>query len=47
MIILKNALFALLGVLLFAACDNDDEQPMPAESAMFTLTIENTLEQEK
>ncbi|MCB0560644.1 MAG: spondin domain-containing protein [Lewinellaceae bacterium] len=41
--ILKNAIFALSAVLFFSACNNDDEAPTPAESATFTVTIENTL----
>ena len=43
MITLKKFLFALLMVVVLASCDNEDDTPTPANSATFTITIENLL----
>lgn len=39
----KSLLFALMAVFVLSACNNDDDEPTPSESANFTVTVENIL----
>lgn len=39
----KSLLITLMAVIVLSACNKDDEQPTPSESANFTVTIENIL----
>jgi len=39
----KSLLITLMAVIVLSACNKDDEQPTPSESANFTVTIENVL----
>ncbi len=39
----KSLLFALMAVFVLSACNKDDDDPTPSESANFTVTVENIL----
>lgn len=39
----RSLLFALMAVFILSACDKDDNEVTPEESANFTVTIENVL----
>lgn len=39
----KSLLFALMAVFVLSACNKDDDEPTPTESANFTVTVENIL----
>ncbi len=39
----KSLLFALMAVFVLSACNQDDDNPTPSESANFTVTVENIL----
>lgn len=39
----KYFLFALLSTVIFMACNNEEDPPVPASSATFTVSIENVM----
>lgn len=44
MTIMKYGTWALAALLAFSACNKDDEEPTPAASAEFTVTIKNIMQ---